>query len=348
MTVSAAQRHVTGLDVEAVSQWIGGLGIGARGGLRFTRIGQGQSNLTYLVRDEAGGSWVLRRPPLGELLASAHDVAREHRILSGLHDTAVPTPRMFGLSTNPTVSNVPLVLMEFVDGVVVENQAIAESLPTARRRQIGLSLARTLGQIHAVDLDRAGLADLASRKPYAARQLKRWYGQWERSKTREIPAIDDLHARLQRAMPDPGEITLVHGDFHLLNVITDRDHGDVVGVLDWELCTLGDPIADLGGLLAYWPQHDDPAPAVFQGPALPGFPDRAELAATYAEATGRDLGTLGFWHVLGLWKVAIICEGVLRRSIDEPRNAASQQRPTAQTVDDLVTRALAIAQEASL
>ena len=215
-----ASVGVVGLDTEAVTGWIAGLGIDFSGPLSFDRIGLGQSNLTYLVRDQDGNRWVLRRPPLGHLLASAHDVAREARILSALESTDVPSPRVFGLTEDPAVTEVPLLLMEFVDGEVVDRMPLAEALSEDRRRAIGISLAQTLAKIHAVDLEQAGLDDLASHKPYAARQLKRWGGQWEQSKTRECPDLDDLTRRLIAAQPDHTETTLVHGDFHLRNVIT--------------------------------------------------------------------------------------------------------------------------------
>ncbi len=241
-----------GLDPAAVTRWIDRLGIEHRGPLSFDRIGLGQSNLTFLVRDQDQGRWVLRRPPLGHLLASAHDVAREARILSALEDTAVPTPKVYGLTTDPEVTEVPLLLMEFVDGRVVDRMSVAEQLPPQRRRVIGVSLPRTLAAIHAVDLQATGLIDLASHKPYAQRQLKRWGGQWELSKTREVPKLDELTRRLTAAAPEQHELTLVHGDFHLRNVITARETGEVIAALDWELCTLGEPLADIGSLLAYW------------------------------------------------------------------------------------------------
>lgn len=345
---AARERALPGLDADAVSGWVAALGVGARPPLRFARIGQGQSNLTFLVTDVDGRCWILRRPPLGKLLASAHDVAREHRILHALQETAVPTPRVFGLCTDPSVSDAPMLLMEHVEGLVVEDMPTAEALAPDMRGAVGRSLARTLASVHDVDLEQTGLDSLASHAPYAARQLRRWRRQWEQSRTRELPAVDRLAERLEEAMPAPGELTLVHGDFHLLNVIASRADGSVRAVLDWELCTLGDPLADLGGLLAYWPQHDDPAEAVFPAPALPGFPTRAELSATYADATGRALDALGFWHVLGLWKIAVIAEGVLRRAHDDPRNAASGVTITAKTVDDVVVRAEAVAREAGI
>src|ERR1700757_4876441 len=306
---------VVGIDPEAVTSWLDQLGVEFTGPLRFERIGLGQSNLTYLVRDADDHRWVLRRPPLGQLLASAHDVAREARILAALEATDVPVPRILGVAQDPGIGDVPLVLMEFIDGQVVDTMPIAESLAPQRRRQIGMSLPRTLAKIHAVDIDAVGLSDLASHKPYAERQLKRWAGQWERSKTRELPALDDLTRRLVAAAPEQRELTLVHGDFHLRNVIVSRDTGAVIGTLDWELSTLGDPLADMGTLLAYWPEPGEDF-GDFPASTLDGFPDRAELTRIYLDQTGRDPHALTYWHTLGLWKIAIIAEGVMRRARD--------------------------------
>jgi aminoglycoside phosphotransferase (APT) family kinase protein len=339
---------VVGLDAEVVGDWICASDPALRAPLRFARVGRGQSNLTFLVTDADGRRRVLRRPPLGRLLASAHDVGREHRILRALGPTDVPTPQIVAFTDDPAVTDVPLLLMEHVDGLVVDELATAERLDPGLRGRLGHALAGTLAHVHAVDLDATGLADLASHKPYAARQLKRWRRQWEASRTRDLPAVDALADRLEAAVPPQRELTLVHGDFHLLNVISDPETGAIRAVLDWELCTLGDPLADLGGLLAYWPQADDGQPGIFPAPALPGFPSRAELAETYAAATGRDLSALGFWHALGLWKVAIICEGVVRRTLDDQRNTAQGGAPDPRKVEDLITRAQLVAFEAGL
>ena len=335
------------LDVDAVTEWIVGLVVGARAPLRFSRLGQGHSNLTFLVSDADERALVLRRPPLGELLASAHDVAREARILSALETTEVPAPRVLGLCSDSRVSDVPLVLMEHVEGLAFDDPAVAATLSPDRRRAIGFGLVEALARIHAVDLTQAGLDALASHDSYAARQLKRWQRQWELSRTRDLPAIDDLAERLRTAMPAVSELTLVHGDFHLRNVIVSPADGSVRAVLDWELCTLGEPLADLGGLLAYWPHAGDHS-GFDMSSALPGFPSREELAAAYAERTGRSLETLGFWHVLALWKVAIIGEGVLRRSQTDRRNAPSGEDISAQAVEDIVGRALQIAEAEGL
>jgi aminoglycoside phosphotransferase (APT) family kinase protein len=193
--------EAAGISPAAITTWFGTLGIELCSSLRFERIGLGQSNLTYLVRDAVAGKWVLRRPPLGRLLASGHHVAREARILSALQRTAVPAPLVYGQTDDPSIADVPVVLMEYVDGLVVDRMPIADSLSPARRRQIGLSLPRTLAAIHAVDVHGVGLDDLASHKPYAPRQLRRWAAQWELSKTRELPELDDLTRRLAAAAP---------------------------------------------------------------------------------------------------------------------------------------------------
>jgi len=339
---------VAGLDAGAVGAWLEGLGIGARPPIALATIGQGKSNITALATDADGRRWVLRRPPLGELLPSAHDVAREHRVLAALQPTPVPTPGVVAFTTDPAVTDAPLLAMEHVDGLVVDAPAVAERLPLALRGAIGDALPRTLAAVHAVDLEASGLLDLASHRPYAARQLKRWTRQWEDSKTRELPRVDALAQRLRDAIPAQRELTLVHGDFHLVNAIVDAGDGDVRALLDWELCTLGDPLADLGGLLAYWAQPGDPPGAPFPASALPGFPTRRQLAQRYAEETGRDLSALGFWHALGLWKVAIICEGVLRRALDDPRNAERGATFPRAAIDGLIERAWQVAGAAGL
>lgn len=341
-----APGETPGLDVEAVTRWLTGLELKIVPPLTFGRIGGGNSNLTYLVTDASGRRWILRRPPLGDLLASAHDVAREHGILRRLEGTGVPAPRVFALATDDAVCDAPLLLMEHVDGIVIESHAAARALSEENRRRSGLSLATTLAKVHAVDLDATGLSELASHAPYAPRQLKRWRRQWEQSKTRELPIVDELHSRLERGVPPQAEVTLVHGDFHLLNAIVGREDGAVRAVLDWELSTLGDPLADLGGLLAYWPQSDDPVAAgPFTFTTQPGFPTRRALAGAYAEASGRDLGALPYWEALAFWKIAIIIEGVRRRMLDEPRLGEPLD---AGVVTDLLDRAVQVADAAGL
>jgi aminoglycoside phosphotransferase (APT) family kinase protein len=341
-------QQVVGVEPDAVSRWLAELDIAFQPPLQFQRIGLGQSNLTYRVADAAGRAWVLRRPPLGQLLASAHDVIREARILAALTDTDVPAPRILATTTDPQFSEVPLVLMEFVDGLVVDTMKVAEALTPQLRRQIALSLPRTLAKIHAVDLAEVGLTDLASHKPYAQRQLKRWAGQWELSKTRDLPALDDLTRRLVAAAPEQREISLVHGDFHLRNLIVSPETGEIVATLDWELSTLGDPLADMGSLLTYWAEPGEARAGDFAPSTLDGFPDRAEMTRLYLDETGRDSTALQYWHVLGLWKLAIIAEGVMRRAMEEPQNKAAAGTPDTSWIDARVERAREIADAAGI
>ena len=335
-----------GLDTEAMTGWIAGLGVGMEPPLTFARVGLGQSNLTYLATDAKGERLVLRRPPLGELLASAHDVAREHRILAALQGSGVPLPVVHGLCEDAAVSDVPVLAVSFVEGAVLDDRSDAEALAEGARHHVGLSLVDTLGRIHGVDLEEVGLADLASHKPYASRQLRRWSRQWELSRTRDLPELERLTERLHAREPEAGEVTLVHGDSHLRNVIVDPDDASVRAILDWELATLGDPLADLGTLLAYWPQAGDPPTMRFDASTVSGFATRSELVAHYAEVTGRDVASVDFWHGLGLWKLAIILEGVRRRQLDDPRNLTAHGSIPESAVDELVTCAHVVLDDA--
>ena len=316
MTSGGRDQALAGLDQAAVRDWLLGLDLEVLAPLAFSRVGNGHSNLTFLAADSAGRRWVLRRPPLGPSLPSAHDVTREHRILSGLQGTAVPIPAVVGFTDDAAVTDAPLMAMSYVDGLIVDSVEAAEAVAPEVRDRLGRTLARTLARVHEVDLAATGLDTLASHEPYAARQIRRWRGQWDRSRTREAPSIDALADRLEAAIPDQPDLSLVHGDYHVLNVIASPTGDEIRAILDWELCTLGDPLADLGSLLAYWPEAGDVGAGPFPIPLLTGFPSRAELAQVYGEETGRDLSALPFWHALGLWKIAIIGEGVRSRAID--------------------------------
>jgi aminoglycoside phosphotransferase (APT) family kinase protein len=303
-----------GIDPAGLRAWFGEHVAGAEPPLRFERIAGGHSNLTYRVTDAGGRRWALRRPPLGKRLGSAHDMAREHKVVSALGPTDVPVAPVVGLCEDESVNGAPFYVMEFVEGPILRGLAEADSFPEqADRRAIGLRVADTLVAIHAVDPDAAGLGDLGRKEDYVARQLRRWQGQWEKSKTRELPAIDRVHERLSARIPAQGPATIVHGDYRLDNMIL-TPAGEVAAVVDWELCTLGDPLADVGLLMAYWPQRGGEAISLGQPANLaPGFPTQEELAARYAERSGRDLGQLDFFLALGYWKLAIILEGVYAR-----------------------------------
>jgi len=303
-----------GIDRGGVEAWFAEHVPTARLPLSFERISGGHSNLTYGVRDAGSGRWALRRPPLGKRLGSAHDMGREHRVVSALAPTPVPVAPVVGLCEDESVNGAPFYVMEFVEGPILRGLTEAGAFPDeADRRAIGERVVDTLVEIHAVDPDAAGLGELGRKEDYVARQLHRWQGQWEKSKTRELPVIDEVHERLAARIPEQGPATIVHGDYRLDNMIL-TPAGEVAAVVDWELCTLGDPLADVGLLMVYWPEAGEELVALGQPATLaPGFPKREELKARYAERSGRDLSQLDFFVALGYWKLAIILEGVYAR-----------------------------------
>ncbi len=305
-----------GINQKPLEAWFGENVPGVELPLSFERIAGGHSNLTYRVTDAAGTMFALRRPPLGKRLGSAHDMAREHKVVSALGGTEVPVAPVVGLCEDESVNDAPFYVMEFVEGPILRGLAEAEIFPDeGDRRAIGERVADTLVQIHAVDPDAVGLGDLGKKADYVARQLHRWQGQWEKSKTRELEPIDRVHEALSARIPEQGPATIVHGDYRLDNMIL-TDSGEVAAVVDWELCTLGDPLADVGLLMAYWPERGEDTLALGMPANLaPGFPTREETKARYAERSGRDLSDLGFYVALGYWKLAIILEGVYARYI---------------------------------
>jgi aminoglycoside phosphotransferase (APT) family kinase protein len=302
------------IDQPKLGDWFAREVDGAEPPLDFERISGGRSNLTYGVADSGGRRWALRRPPLGKRLASAHDMAREHRILAALGPTAVPVPTVVALCEDDSVNGAPFYVMEFVHGPILRTRQAAEAaFEEADRTTIGERVVDTLVAIHEVDPDAVGLGELGRKEDYVARQLRRWHGQWEKSKTRELELIDDLHRRLSARIPDQGPATIVHGDYRLDNMIL-ADSGEIAAVVDWELCTLGDPLADVGMLLVYWSEPgDDFKPLVDAATTASGFPSRDDVKARYAEGSGRDLSEIDFFVALGYWKLAIILEGVLAR-----------------------------------
>jgi aminoglycoside phosphotransferase (APT) family kinase protein len=319
---------VPGLDAGAVEAWLAPR-LWAAPPLRFTRIGRGRSNLTYRVDDATGAAWVLRRPPLGSRLASAHDMTREHRVLDALAGAGMPVPRPLLLCDDPAVTGAEFYVMEHVDGHVLDSVHAASGFAPERRRAAAESLMHTLARLHALDVDAAGLGDFARRDAYAARQLRRWRRQWEHSKTTENPSVEAVADELERRIPPQRETALVHGDYRLDNVVVGPD-GVVRAVLDWELATLGDPLADLGLLLAYTPATPDDVLPIHEGVMLlEGIPGGAELSEIYASASGRSLDALGFWVAFGYWKVAVILQGVHLRWREHPDDSgAGELEPT--------------------
>jgi aminoglycoside phosphotransferase (APT) family kinase protein len=337
---------VKALDEPRVAAWLTEQVPELEPPLRFTRVGEGQSSLTFRVDDADGTSVVLRRPPLGEILAKAHDMAREHRILSALGSTRVPVPRTLALCEDLDVTGAPFYVMEHADGIVLTRVADGELLPPEARAEAGRAIASTLAELHAVDVDSIGLGDFRRSESLAGRQVRRWTRQWEASKTRELPEIDEVAEHLATRMPEERETVVVHGDYHLLNFVLGGD-GGVRAVLDWELCTVGDPLADVGQMVVYWSELGAPArqpEGLFREPVaeLPGFPSAEELARGYAAAAGRDLAELDYWVAFAYWKIAIIVEGVYRRWLNDPGNGAD-----AGTLRPAVARLAALAHDAA-
>jgi aminoglycoside phosphotransferase (APT) family kinase protein len=340
---------VQGIDHERVSAWLAAHVDGARPPFRFELITGGRSNLTFLVTDEHGTRFVLRRPPTGHVLATAHDMAREHRLITAVGRTDVPVPRTLGLCTDEAVNGAPFYVMSFVDGEVLDSPEKAHLLPEALRRPAAEHLVDVLADLHAADVDAIGLGDLARRDGYVERQIKRWTTQWSSSKTRELPEIDEVAAQLAANIPEQQGVVVAHGDFRFGNVLTDVSTGRVTAVLDWELCTLGDPLADVGYLGVYWVgedgvgRHNDPTSA-------PGFPSYAEVVARYADRTGRDVSRIGYYVAFSSFRLAVISEGVYARYVHgamadqvDPAILAQFQQGT----EDLARTALAALRDAT-
>ncbi len=283
--------------------------------LSIEQISGGRSNITYLVRG-GGAEWVLRRPPLGHVLPTAHDMAREYKVLTALWDTNVPVPRTYALCEDGDVNDMPFYVMEYCPGVVLSDDIPAGYAENSEeRRSVSLNLVETLTRLHAVDYRAVGLGDFGHPEGYIERQVRRWSQQWERSKTDELPEINDLIVRLRAALPESPPPTIVHGDYRLGNMALDPDDpGRIVAIFDWEMATLGDPLADLGYTLIYWYEEEDlrrdSLPSVT---ARPGFLKRADLIEEYAKRSGRDVSAIDFYQVLALYKLAIISEGIYAR-----------------------------------
>jgi aminoglycoside phosphotransferase (APT) family kinase protein len=307
-----------GLDEEEVSAWLSAHVAEVVPPFTFSLIAGGRSNLTFEVVDGRGSRFVLRRPPLGHVLATAHDMGREHRLISAVGTTSVPVPRALGLCQDVDVTGAPFYVMSFVDGVVLDSPEKAALLPASRRRAAAFDLIDVLAELHLLDVDAIGLGDLAKRTGYVERQLRRWSKQWQDSKTRELPAIEEVEARLRSGIPVQQAVSVAHGDYRFGNCLTDPVLGRIAAVLDWELCTLGDPLADVGYLRVYWAdpveadgrtlggRHNDPTPAG-------GFPSYDELVERYARRTGFDLSGIEYYVAFSSWRLAVISEGVYAR-----------------------------------
>ena len=305
---------VPGIDRDGVTSWLEEHVDGLAAPFAFALVAGGRSNLTFTVTDANGRQIVLRRPPLGSVLATAHDVTREHKIIAALGPTPVPVPDALGSCVDAQVNGAPFYVMSFVDGVIVRDVNAGRALTTeATRERMGRSLIDVLADLHAVDPDEVGLGDLGRKEGYIERQLKRWSTQFEASRNRDLPLVDSVHRRLAAAIPEQGPATIAHGDYRLDNCICTPD-GPLAAVLDWELCTLGDPMADLAMLVICWAEANDSRTARPDAATqLPGFPSRAEVVAQYAKRTTRDVSDLSYYCAFQYWRLACISEGVYAR-----------------------------------
>ena len=311
------------LVVEPLLAFLDAHGLGA-GEPEIEPIGDGHSNVTYALR-RGDVELVVRRPPRGPLPPSAHDVLREARVLTALAGHA-PVPRVLATCEDPGVIGAPFYVMERLAGEVVTDAAPPAFDTEAERRRMGEALVDGLVTLHAVDWRAAGLEGFGRPDGYLERQLKRFGGLWERNRTRDLPAVERVGAWLGAHVPPSPPATIVHGDYRLGNVMfAPSPPAALVAIFDWEMSTIGDPLADLGYLCTFWVDRDDPPAGIFERHALtraPGWPSRAELVARYEERSGRALGDVRWYQAMALWKIIVFMEGNYRRalagSVDDP------------------------------
>ena len=312
--------QVAGADPQVVGPYLARvLGDPGWGDATVTLIAGGKSNLTYRV-DAPPGSVVLRRPPLGHVLPTAHDMGREYRVMAALDGTAVPVPRMLHQCTDPEVLGQPFYVMELVEGHICRSD-----LPPGyadrpeERRRVGEGLVDVLADLHTVDPASVGLAEFGRPDGYLVRQVSRWGKQWDATRIEGHEALDALAVQLAASVPATPRTGIVHGDYRLDNtMLSPTEVGKVAAVLDWEMSTLGDPMADLGILLVYWSEAADSdarqdSSVVPAATSLPGFPTRAEVAELYARRTGADLSALPWCEAFGFFKLAVVCAGIVAR-----------------------------------
>ncbi len=305
---------VDGVDPAVLTAWMRERElVTGDGPVHVARISGGHSNLTFRVTGEDGAVWALRRPPTGGVLATAHDMSREWRFISTLAPTPVPVPEPVAYCDDADVIGAEFYLMGFVDGVVPGDPESGEKLPRVIRRSCGLDVADVLADLHAVDPDEVGLGDLHRPGSYLERQLRRWHRQVHESAIEDLSAVDEAHALLTERMPETGETRIAHGDYRPGNLSFGAD-GRIAAIFDWELATLGEPLADLGWVLASWARPGDARPAITTGPtAADGWPERDEVAQRYAERSGRDLSALPYFLAFARWRSACIGAGVYTR-----------------------------------
>lgn len=302
------------VDLSRLRTWLDGRVGGLDGALTVQRVAGGRSNPTYLLADGTR-SWILRRPPHGLVLPTAHDMAREHRVLRALRDTAVPVPEVLGLCEDVDVLGAPFFVMERLDGLTLRTRADTEVLSVGQRAALADAVVDTLADLHHVDPESVGLGDLGRPDGYLERQLRRWEKQWDASSTRPRPEVRTVLDRLGRSVPGPGPARIIHGDYKLDNLMVDRHAPErIIGVLDWEMSTLGDPVTDLAWLCAFWDRKGEPANPLSAGATAPeGFPAREALVERYVARRDVDPPAIDWYVGLADLKLAVILEGIHAR-----------------------------------
>ena len=303
---------VAGVDLPRLTKYLEET-VGLAGALHVDLIHGGRSNLTYRLTD-GDRDWVLRRPPLGHVLPTAHDMAREFRVLDGLRHTDVPVPTPVLLCQDQGVLGCDFYIMERVEGPVLRDAEDTRSLAPSIAEASARHLVHTLARLHTASP--AVLEGMGRPEGYMNRQVSRWRRQWELSATRELTEVAELADRLARAVPEPQSVSIVHGDYRLDNVILHPSYDGVAAVIDWEMATVGDPLADLGLLLVYWdPLTENVTGSTHAISANPGFPDQSTLADWYAQVSGLELGALDFYVAFEYFKLAVIAEGIHARHL---------------------------------
>ena len=305
-----------GLDLDVLGAWFAAEIPGAGDELRATLIAGGRSNLTYVVTDGAQ-EWIVRRPPLGHVLATAHDMGREYRVMSALQDTGVPVPRTFAMCTDPAVLGADFYVMERCVGTPYRIAEELQPLGPERTRTISERLVDTLAALHAVEPAAVGLGDFGRPDGFLGRQVARWKKQLDASYSRDLSAADELHRRLAASVPAESAVGIVHGDYRLDNVLVNTAD-DITAVLDWEMATLGDPLTDLALMLLYFrldAETGDGSVAVSNVSAAPGFLDERAVIERYSHGSDRDLSGFGFYLGLAAFKLAAILEGIHYRHL---------------------------------
>ena len=310
--IGAGHGTVDGLDLPALERFFTDQVPGFCGGLTAEPVSGGRSNLTYRLTDGTG-RWILRRPPLGGLTPSAHDMHREYQVVAALFGSDVPVARPVAFGDRE-VLGVPFSVVEYVDGRTILTQEQLHALPAADIQRCAYGLIDVLARLHAVDPGSVGLAGFGRTEGYLARQVRRWNDQWRRVRTRQVDDVDTLHARLAEQCPAESGAAVVHGDFRIDNaILAHRDPAIVRAVIDWEMATLGDPLADLGLHLVFSDPAFEPVLGGSAASTSPRLPKAADLVQHYANITGRDLDRLSFYLALGYFKSAVIAEGIHTR-----------------------------------